>query len=209
MNFQKSTVFVIDDDASVCKALERVLRATGLDVQAYASAPEYLARFDPDAAGCLVLDLSMPGFSGFELQDALRARGGGPPIVFVSGQADVPDGVRAMKCGAVEFLTKPVDAAVLIDAVRKAIEKDRIERTAHAELAEVHRRLATLTRRESQVLRCVVAGRLNKQTAGELGTVEKTVKVHRACVMRKMQAKSLAELVQLAVRAGIASQSGV
>jgi FixJ family two-component response regulator len=205
MTIPTATVYVVDDEPSVRKAIERLLRSAGLVVSTYASAHEYLERYDPNAPGCLVLDLAMPGLSGHDLQDALAARGGAPPIIFLTGHAGVPDSVRAMKRGAVEFLTKPVDDTTLIDAVMNAVEKDRIERSKRAERAEIRKRLASLTARESQVLHYVVAGKLNKQIAGELGTVEKTVKVHRARVMRKMQVRSLAELVQLAVQAEIIS----
>jgi FixJ family two-component response regulator len=203
MSSPAPTIFVVDDDPSVRKGITRLLRAAGLDVSSYASAQEYLERYDPSAPGCLVLDLAMPGFSGLDLQEALAARGGAPPIIFLTGHADVPDSVQAMKRGAVEFLTKPVDEHMLIEAVRNAVAKDRVDRSKRAELAEIRKRLATLTPREVQVLRCVVAGKLNKHTATELGTVEKTVKVHRARIMKKMQIDSLAELVQLAARAGI------
>lgn len=199
------TVFVVDDEPSVRKAIERILRAAGLAVSTYASAQDYLERYDPSAPGCLVLDLAMPGFSGLDLQDVLATRGGAPPIIFLTGHADVPDSVQAMKHGAVEFLTKPVDDCTLIDAVRNAIEKERIDRSKRSELAEIRRRLATLTPRESEVLRYVVSGKLNKQIAAEFGTVEKTIKVHRARVMEKMRVRSLAELVQLAARAEITS----
>jgi FixJ family two-component response regulator len=203
MNSPGPIVFVVDDDLSVRKAIERVLRAAGLAVSAHASAQDYLERYDPNAPGCLVLDLAMPGFSGLDLQDALAARGGAPPIIFLTGRAAVPDSVRAMKHGAVEFLTKPVDERTLIDAIRNALEKDRMDRLRRAELAEIQQRLATLTPRETEVLSYVVSGKLNKQIAAELGTVEKTIKVHRARVMEKMQVRSLAALVQLATRAGI------
>jgi len=205
MTIPTATVFVVDDEPSVRKAIERLLRSAGLAVSTYASAHEYLERYDPNAPGCVVLDLAMPGLSGHDLQDALAARDGAPPIIFLTGHAGVPDSVRAMKRGAVEFLTKPVDDTTLIDAVMNAVEKDRIERSKRAESVEIRKRLASLTARESQVLHYVVAGKLNKQIAGELGTVEKTVKVHRARVMRKMQVRSLAELVQLAAQAGILS----
>jgi len=200
-----STVFVVDDDLSMRKAIERVLRAAGLAVSAHASAQDYLERYDPNAPGCLLLDLAMPGFSGLDLQDALAARVGAPPIIFLTGHAAIPDSVRAMKHGAVEFLTKPIDDRTLIDAVRNAVEKDRVDRLKRAELAEIRQRLATLTPRESEVLSYVVSGKLNKQIAADLGTVEKTIKVHRARVMEKMQVRSLAALVQLAARAGITS----
>lgn len=203
MNNPALTIFVIDDEATVRNAIEYVLRAAGLTVSTYASPREYLERYDPNAPGCLVLDLAMPGLSGHDLQDTLAATGGAPPIIFLSGYADIPDSVRAMKLGAVDFLTKPVEDYALIDAVRKAVEKDRIDRSMRAEADAIRKRLATLTPRESEVLHYVIAGKLNKQTAAELGTVEKTIKVHRARVMEKMQVKSLAELVRLAALAGI------
>ena len=203
MNSKASTVFVIDDELSVRKAIARLLQAVGLAVSTFASAQEFLESYDPDAPGCLVLDLSMPGLSGLGLQKALLARGESPPIIFLTGHADVPDAVQAMKGGAVEFLTKPVDDEALISTVRSAFARDSLERSARAELAAIHQRLATLTPREFEVLGHVVAGKLNKQTAAELGTVEKTIKVHRARVIEKMQVHSLAELVLLTARAGI------
>jgi FixJ family two-component response regulator len=196
---------VVDDDLSVRKSLERAMRAAGLVVSTFASAEDYLEHYDPNAPGCLVLDLAMPGFSGLQLQDALAARGSAPPIIFLTGHAEVPDSVRAMKHGAVEFLTKPVNDNTLIDAIRNAFEKDAMNRAKRDELAEIHRRLALLTPRESQVLGYVVSGRLNKMIAAELGIVEKTIKVHRARLIQKMQVSSLAELVQIAGRSGIAS----
>ena len=198
-----SCVYVVDDDASVLKATSRVLRATGFEVRPFASAMDYLAQFDADAAGCLVLDLNMPSVNGLQLQQALTQRGGAPAIIFLSGQADVPKSVEAMKGGAVEFLTKPVDASALVGAVRAALEADRRQREARAGRMAVAKRLATLTPREEQVLRGVVAGKLNKQIAGELGTAEKTVKVHRGRVMEKMQVDSVAALVQAAARVDI------
>jgi FixJ family two-component response regulator len=195
-----STVFIVDDDASVLKATTRVLRAAGFDARPFTSPLEYLEQFDPDAAGCLVLDLNMPGTTGLELQLSLAARGACPAIVFLSGHGDVQRSVEAMKAGAVEFLTKPVDAATLVGAVNAALEKDREERAARAGRDAVRRRMATLTPRERQVMHGVVAGKLNKQIAVELGTAEKTVKVHRGRVMDKMEVDSVAALVQAAAR---------
>ena len=200
------TVFVIDDDASIRKAIARLLRAAGMEVIACASAQAYLDQFDPNLSGCLILDLAMPEISGLQLQDELATRGNAPPIIFLTGRAEIPDSVQAMKHGAAEFLTKPVDEHLLVEAVRSAVDKDRIDRQTRAELADIRGRFATLTARELQVLACVIAGKLNKQTALELGTVEKTIKVHRARVMEKLQVKSLAALVQLAGRAGIVSR---
>jgi len=196
-------VFVIDDEPSVRKSLERLLRAGGLAVACFESAHEYLAQYDPDLPGCLVLDLSMPGLTGLELQQALAARGSAPPIVFLTGRGDVPSSVQAMKRGAVDFLAKPVDEAVLVAAVHEAIEKDRVERLERAGVAAIRARLATLTPRETEVLPYIIAGLLNKQTADRLGAAEKTIKVHRAHIMEKMQVRSVAELVRLAAAAGI------
>ncbi|MDO9596091.1 MAG: response regulator transcription factor [Azoarcus sp.] len=203
MNSQTSTVFVVDDELSVRKATSRLLQAAGLAVSAFASGQEFLDHYNPNSPGCLLLDLSMPGLSGLELQKALIARGDPPPIIFLTGHADVSETVQAMKGGAVEFLTKPVEDTILIDAVMSAIARDHIQRSARCRLAEIHKRLATLTPREFQVLGHVVAGKLNKQTAAELGTVEKTIKVHRARIIEKMQVRSLAELVLLAAQAGV------
>lgn len=198
-----STVFVVDDELSVRKATARLLQSAGLTVLAFASGHEFLEAYDPDAAGCLILDLSMPGLSGLELQKTLLDGGEPPPIIFLTGHADVSDTVQAMKGGAAEFLTKPVEDEILIGAVRCALERDAIARAERADLAEIRGRLATLTPRELQVLGYVVAGRLNKQTAAELGTVEKTIKVHRARIVEKLQVHSLPELVRLAARVGI------
>ena len=189
-------VFIVDDDPSVLKATQRVMRAAGLEARTFSSAAEYLAAYDPEAPGCLVLDLTMPGLNGLELQHELVERGGAPAIVFVSGNADVPASVEAMKGGAVEFLVKPVDAKELVGAVQSAMEKDRARRDERAARREIAARMARLTPREQQVLRGVVSGKLNKQIAFDLGAAEKTIKVHRARVMQKMQVDSVAELVQ-------------
>jgi len=203
MSSSIATVFVVDDEISVRRALSNLLRAAGLKVATFDSAQAFLECYDPRAPGCLVLDLAMPGLNGLELQEALAAKGSPLPIIFLTGQGDLPSGLKAMKRGAVDFLGKPVDAAELIPAVRGAIEKDRLARRADEELTEIRRRLASLTPREYEVLCHVVSGKLNKQIAADIGTVEKTVKVHRARVMEKVKAGSLAELVRMAQRAGI------
>jgi FixJ family two-component response regulator len=203
MTRESPTVFVVDDEESVRKALARLMRSAGFTVAVFGSPQEFLQARNPDTPGCLVLDLAMPGLNGLELQQTLAAQGPGWPIIFLTGRADIPMSVQAMKQGALDFLTKPVNDENLLAAVRNAIEKDRVGRQARAELAEIQRRLATLTPREREVLAHVVSGRLNKQTAADLGTVEKTVKVHRARVMEKMRAQSLADLVRLAERVGI------
>lgn len=203
MTSEAPVVFVVDDEESVRKALARLLRSAGFNVAVFGSPQEFLHTQNPDTPGCLVLDIAMPGLDGLELQQALAARGAGWPVIFLTGRADIPMSVQAMKSGAVDFLTKPVNDESLLAAVQSAIEKDRTDRRARAELAEVQRRLATLTPREREVLAQVVSGKLNKQIAADLGTVEKTIKVHRARVMAKMNAQSLAELVRLAERAGV------
>jgi len=207
MTAEIGTVFVVDDDPSVLRALSRLLRISGHRVQAFRSSQEFLAGHDPDVPGCVVLDLSMPGLDGLELQHALAASGRRRPIVFISGHGDVSSSVRAMKAGAVDFLTKPVNEDDLLDAVGRAIESDRQMRQAWTELQAVGLRLASLTRREREVLEHVVAGRLNKQIAADLGTVEKTIKVHRSRMMEKMGVHSLADLVRIAERTGFSQLS--
>ena len=196
------TVFVVDDDAAVLKSLSRLLRSAGLAVATFSSPREFLDSHDPNTPGCLVLDVAMPELNGLELQQTLLASGHELAIVFLTGHGDIPMSVKAIKRGAVDFLTKPVSDDDLLTAVRDAIEKDRHQRQARAEVAEIHQRLATLTPREREVLQHVISGQLNKQIAADLGTVEKTVKVHRARVMEKMKVQSVAELVRLAERAG-------
>jgi len=188
-------VTIVDDDVLVLRALDRLLRAAGLVVETFSSAEEFLRNRRP-AAGCVVMDLSMPGRGGLELQRALAEAADARPIVFISGQGTVPASVEAMKGGALDFLTKPIDEGRLLDAVRAALEKDRLIRERDARRAVITARLLTLTERERQVLSSVVCGKLNKQIAAELGTAEKTIKVHRARMMRKMGVDSLAELVQ-------------
>jgi len=200
-------VLVVDDDAAVLKALTRLLRASGYDARPFASAQDYLQASDPDAPCCIVLDIAMPGISGIELQDQLSGGELEHPIVFLTGHGDVPTSVRAMKAGAVDFLTKPVGDAELIAAIDRAIAQDRAARHARAARAQLDRLVASLTPREREVLGHVVAGRLNKQIAASLGTAEKTIKVHRHRVMEKMQVRTLADLVRVAVRAGAGPES--
>ncbi len=207
MSARPATVFVVDDDPDVRRALTRLLRAAGFDVGAFSSAEEFLAAHDPEAPGCLILDLVMPGVDGLELQASLRAAGCPLPIVFLTGSGDIPMSVRAMKAGAVTFLTKPAEDSQLIAAVTEALQVDEVARHASSLERPLRQRLSTLTAREREVLTHVVAGRLNKQIAAELGTAEKTVKVHRARVMRKLGARSVAELVHLADRVGIPAKS--
>ena len=200
------TVFLVDDYAPVRNAISRLLRAAGFVVAAFASAEDFLAQYDPSVWGCLVLDLAMPAVSGLELQNILAEKGSLLPIIFLTAYGDVPKSVQAMKRGASDFLTKPVNDEDLLAAVRVAIEKGRALRQEQAELSEIRARLATLTPREREVLEYVVAGKLNKEIAGDLGTVEQTVKIHRAHVMQKMKAHSVAELVRLTQRCGISGR---
>jgi len=197
------TVFVVDDYAPGRRSISRLLRAAGFAVTAFASAKEFLAQYDAEAPGCLVLDLAMPAVSGLELQGLLADRGSLLPIIFLTAYGDIPKSVQAMKLGASDFLTKPVNDEDLLAAVRVAIEKNRALRRDEEELSEIRAHLATLTPREREVLEYVVAGKLNKQIAGELGTVEQTVKIHRAHVMQKMRVQSVAELVRMTERCGI------
>ena len=195
-------VNVVDDDAMVLRSLGRLLRSAGFEVRTFPSPQEYLTHTHTPSGrpGCLVLDLSMPGLNGLDLQAQLARSGNDCPVVFLSGNADVPQSVKAMKAGAVDFLTKPVDREKLLAAVRIAIGRDRSARAEREQRDSIASRLAALTPREREVLAGVVAGKLNKQIAAGLGTAEKTVKVHRARVMKKMGARSLAELVLLAGR---------
>jgi len=203
MSQAEPTVFIVDDDPAVLKSLSRLLRASQVNVVTFGSPQEFLERYDPHTPGCLVLDVAMPGLNGLELQEALRVKGSAIPIIFLTGHGDIPMSVQAIKGGALDFLTKPVHDKDLLKAVEAALEKDRIERQSRAELDDIQERLATLTPREREVLIHVVSGQLNKQIAYDLGTVEKTIKVHRARVMEKMKVGSVAELVRLTERAGI------
>jgi len=199
------TVYVVDDDPDVLQAIERLLQSVGLNVATFASPHVFLERCDRNAPGCLVLDLQLPGLSGLELQRVLEQETSLLPIVFLTGRGDIAKSVQAMKHGAADFLTKPVDDAELIAAVQVALTRNEALRRARGEQQHIEKCLATLTERERQVLEQIVAGRLNKQIAAELGTVEKTIKFHRANLMRKMGVRVVADLVKLAERAGVAS----
>jgi FixJ family two-component response regulator len=190
-------VFVVDDDASMRDAISRLLNAVGLTVQTFASARAFLNRRLPEVPGCLVLDVRLPGLSGLDLQREMVERGIHIPVVFITGHGDIPMSVQAMKAGAVEFLTKPFRDQDLLDAVRSGIQLDRKEREERAELAELRFNVRQLTQREQEVMSLVVSGLLNKQIALQLGTSEKTIKIHRSQVMRKMRATSLADLVRM------------
>jgi FixJ family two-component response regulator len=199
---ERVVVFVVDDDPSMRRSLEALLRSVGLDVRLFSSAQEFMQAERPDASGCLVLDVRLPGMSGLAFQEELAKTGVALPVIFLTGHGDVPMTVRAMKAGAAEFLTKPFDDQVLLDAIHAAIDRDRARRRDAASLAALMARYDQLTEREKQVMKFVVAGRVNKQIAAELGLSVVTVKVHRGQVMRKMLAKSVAELVRMADRLG-------
>jgi FixJ family two-component response regulator len=200
MNSAGAKIFVVDDDASVRRALVRLLQSAGLEAEAFASAREFLAREPCDQPSCLVLDVRMPEVTGPDLQRELKAVGDEIPVVFLTGHGDVPMTARVMKVGAMDVLTKPVNDDDLLQAVRMAAERDGAARAERREVETLRRRLNQLTRREREVLSLVIAGLLNKQIAGELGTTQRTVKVHRGRVMRKMQVASVAELVRVAER---------
>jgi FixJ family two-component response regulator len=196
-------VFVVDDDEPMRKSLQNLIGSVGLRVEAFASAPEFLRSKLTDVPGCLVLDVRLPGLSGLDLQKRMVEAGIEIPIIFITGHGDIPMTVRAMKAGAVEFLTKPFRDQDLLDAIQQALDRDRAARKQRAQINELHNRLDSLTPREREVMGLVVAGLLNKQIAGELGTSETTIKIHRHQVMEKMGAGSLAELVRMADRLGI------
>ena len=205
MTEENPMIYVVDDDPSMRKALERLLRSAGHDAKTFASALEFLDFNHPDAPGCLILDIKMPKLSGLELQERLAAKGISFPIVFITGHGTVPASVKAFKAGAMDFLQKPFKDSELLDAVSRGIEKHRRLKQEQNEIKELRARMEALTPRECEVLRLVVSGMLNKQVAFDLGTAEKTIKVHRARVMEKMDARSFADLVRFAEKLGIRS----
>lgn len=205
MTDEPFTIFLVDDDAGVLKALSRLLQTRGYAVQPFTSPQAFLANHDTAVPGCAVLDVSMPDLDGLALQTALTAEGSQRPVIFLTGKGDIPTSVRAMRAGAIDFLTKPVNDDDLLAAIAQAEEEDAKIRSASADLSSINARIARLTPREREVMTLVVAGRLNKQIAGDLGTVEKTVKVHRGRVMNKLGVRTVADLVRLAEKARISS----
>ena len=205
MSEADAMIFVVDDDASMREALQRLLRSVGLPVTTFASAREFLQHRGADVPGCLVLDVRLPGLSGLDLQHELAAAQMDLPIIFITGYGDIPMTVQAMKAGAVEFLTKPFRDQDLLDAIQQALERDRVARAQRTEMAELRERFDALTPRERDVFGLVVTGLQNKQVAAALGTSEITIKRHRAQVMHKMRVTSLAELVRIADQLGLPS----
>ena len=203
MNKDDSLVILVDDDPSFRRSTERLLRASGYRIQSFASAIKFLQSRRPDVPACLVLDVRMPGLSGLDLHRELAKAGNEIPIIFMTGHGDIPMSVQAMKAGAVEFLTKPFREHELLDAIEQALTRNRAARAEQARLGELRARYRSLTAREREVMAHVVSGMLNKQIAAELDTVEKTIKFHRAHVMQKMAASSLAELVRMAGDLGL------
>ena len=200
-----AVIAVVDDDASVRQGLERLIRSAGVQAETFASAQEFLARRWADPPSSLILDLQLPGLSGLDLQKRMAEIGLITPIVFVTGHGNIPSSVRAMKAGAIEFLTKPFDEQALLTAIQEAIERDRSTREEQAARRELQRRYESLTAREQEVMVQVISGRLNKQIAAEMSITEDTVKFHRGHMMRKMEADSLADLVRMAQGLGIRS----
>jgi FixJ family two-component response regulator len=204
MTAPKEMVFVVDDDPAVCTALKRLIRSIGIEALTFTSAGDFLRATRPDVPGCLVLDVRLPGLSGLNLQEKLTTAKIDLPIIFITGHGDIPMTVRAMKGGALEFLTKPVKEQDLLEAIQRGIEQHRHQLAQRAKACELQRRYDSLTPREREVFPLVTSGLLNKQIAAELGASEKTIKIHRAKVMQKMKAESLAHLVRMAERLGLA-----
>lgn len=207
MKEMRPMVLVVDDEPTVCIALSRLIRSVGLDVQTFNAAEELLAATRPDVPSCVILDVRLPDLSGLDVQEELAKRDPDLPIVFVTGHGDIPMSVRAMKAGAVEFLTKPFKEQDLLDAIQRSILRHRTVRGWRAEVSSIQQYYETLTPREREVFPLVVSGMLNKQIAARLGASERTIKVHRSQVMRKMRAGSLAHLVLLAAKLGILPES--
>jgi FixJ family two-component response regulator len=196
-------IYIVDDDSATRDALKSLIRSVGLDVTTFASADDFLMAKLPDIPGCLVLDVRLPGLSGLDLQGRLTEIGVDIPVIFITGHGDIPTAVQAMKAGAVGLLLKPFSDQDLLEAIQQALDRDRASRREKSEVAELNNRFQSLTRREREVMQCVTDGMLNKQIAAKLGTREVTIKLHRANVMRKMRAGSVAELVKTATKLGM------
>ena len=205
MDEQRPVVYVVDDDPSIRSLLIKLVRSMGLPVEAFSSSQEFLSSARPEGPACLVLDVRLPGLSGLELQERLVQSGIDIPVIFITGYGSIPQSVRAMKAGAVDFLEKPFENQALLDAVNRALDKSRVSLGHSLELREIHDRIRSLTPREHEVFVRVAAGLANKQVADELALSEKTVKIHRANVMRKMEARTFAELVRMAEKLNIVS----
>jgi FixJ family two-component response regulator len=203
MTERQGTVFIVDDDPSVRKGIARLVKSEGYAVRGFPSAREFLEADPPRNCGCLILDVQMPGLSGPDLQEELARRGSSIPIIFITGHGDVPTSVQAMKAGAVDFLEKPFEDRALLDLIRDSVSRDRATQSEEAEISRIRNRIDSLTPREREVFELVITGMLNKQIAYALGASEKTIKVHRGRVMRKMGVESVAELVRLAEKAGV------
>ena len=209
MEDQAPTVYLVDDDPDVLKAIDRLLQSVGLRVITFLSPQQFLEDYDRNSPACLVLDLALPGLSGLELQQALEREASDLPIIFLTGRGSIASSVQAMKHGAADFLTKPVDDTRLIAAIQAALARDQVLRPVRSERERVAKCLSSLTERERQVLEQIVAGKLNKQIAAALGTSEKTIKFHRGNLMRKMGVRVIADLVKMAERAGVGSGPSV
>ena len=205
MNDLRPLIFVVDDEPSICIALERLFRSVDLEVQTFCSAQSFLEAHRPDLPGCLVLDVRLPDLSGLEVQGRLSEQGADIPIVFITAHGDIPMSVKAIKAGAVEFLSKPFKEQDLLNAVQQAIEQHRVARQLRAEVQKFRNQYSSLTPREREVFPLVTAGLLNKEVAAQIGTSERTVKIHRARVMKKMRAQSLAHLVHIAEKLNLSS----
>jgi FixJ family two-component response regulator len=203
MTIRQPIIYVVDDDVSVCRALELLLRAHGFNVKTFKRAADFLAFKHPKVLSCLVLDLRLPQMNGLDLQEAMTTQGLTIPVIFISGHGDIPKSVKAMKGGAVDFLPKPFTKKELLDAIDRAIAKDKVINKEQAEIAKIWRRIKTLTPRELEVFRLVAKGMLSKQIAFKRGTSLQTIKAHRGRVMQKMQAKTVTELIHFAIKAGL------